>query len=148
MVTIGDRESLNSILEINEQLKNKQDSNGNTALHLAAKGWNASCLNSLVLFFDADLTIQNNDGESPLYCAAKCGSSTIFSNILKDYSRFDLKFHNTSLRSKDTLLVLAWRFLDIEFFRFLLEHGGDVNDIDSLVRNLFFSSLSSSYFFM
>lgn len=128
---IGDRENLDLILETNEQLKNTQDAKGNTALHLAVSAHHSNCVNSLLHFFHADALIKNKDGETPLYCAVKHRAFAIC-QVLKDHTTFDIQLHQPH-GDRNSLLVLAYRNRDMDLFRFLLEHGGDVNDMMSEV---------------
>jgi ankyrin repeat protein len=128
----GDRELLQDVLEPNEKAINAIDHTGNTAMHLAIETGRIECVQTL-LFFYPDLSIMNNDGETPFYYAAKHYAWEMFKLLLDAGAKLELYHPRDGKEGKDSLLVYAVRDRNTKMIGWLLEKGADVNDIDTKV---------------
>ncbi len=126
-----DIETIQLLLETNNSLVNLKDANGNTALHLSISHRKEHSLKTL-FFFYPDLTVMNDDGETPLYFAAKCHAWNLFILLCNNGAKVDL-YHPKGVVLGDSLLVMAFRDHSVDALRLLLEHGCDWHDIDSKV---------------
>jgi ankyrin repeat protein len=135
----------------NGALINLQDSKGNTALHLAINVAvvcenGEDCVKTL-LFFYPDLTLKNHRGKTVFESAMALHAWNIFLLLCK---------HNESVgittvpagTTEDSWLVCAYRDRHVETLHWLLEHGGNWNDIDSKVipcLNMMFYTIFEFY---
>ncbi len=139
----GDKILLLDVLEPHENAINSTNAQGDTALHLAIEASNTEEVQTL-LFFYPDLSIMNNDGETPLYYAAKHYAWEMFKLLLDAGAKLELYHPRDGKEGKDSLLVHAVRDGNAEMIRWLLEKGADVNDIDTRAK----CSLSFCCFFI
>ncbi len=120
------------VLECEESLINKQDKDGNTSLHLAVVSGRADIVQTL-LFFYPDMEVKNHQGESVLHFAAKHHAWDMFLMLCNNGATPDEGARLEDLVSVDSWLVMAYRDRHIEALEWLLERGGDWNDIDMQV---------------
>lgn len=131
------------MLETNESLANMKDKDGNTALHLSISHGKEDCLKTL-FFFYPDMTVTNNDGETPLYFAAKYHAWNMFMLLCEHDAKLDL-YHPKGITGGESLLVMAFRDHHGDTVRYLIDHGADWHDIDTKV-NIYIISLILEYF--
>lgn len=98
---------------------NTQDSDGATALHVAAKNGHVAAAKQL-LETDADTNLEDNSGETALHCASRNGDKAIVELLLS---------HGTNVMKKDTRGwgALDWAVIEgkDDVVKILLEHGVD-----------------------
>ncbi|CAF1259002.1 unnamed protein product [Rotaria sordida] len=110
--------------DIRQDFINNKDSLGETCLHEAVKVHAVSCI-ELLLKYDIDVNIVNNDGITALHRAVDLGHQDIVRLLLK---------YKVELNTKDasgwTPLHVASAHNDIELVRLLVNRGANLNITD------------------
>ncbi|CAF0995504.1 unnamed protein product [Rotaria sp. Silwood1] len=110
--------------EVREKFINNKDVMGETCLHEAVKVHAVSCI-ELLIKYDIDVNIVNNDGITALHRAVDLGHQDIVRLLLK---------HKAELNTKDgsgwTPLHVASAHNDIELVRLLVNRGANLNTTD------------------
>ncbi|CAF2560921.1 unnamed protein product [Rotaria sp. Silwood2] len=110
--------------DVREKFINNQDIMGETCLHEAVKVHAVSCI-ELLLKYDIDVNIVNNDGITALHRAVDLGHQDIVRLLLK--YKIEL---NTKDASGWTPLHVASAHNDIELVRLLVSRGANLNATD------------------
>ena len=74
-------EFLRKLLRTNPREINHKDSNNQTAIFYSARGGDLDCT-AILLEYDADLSVENDDGATPLHTAAEGGNKDIILLLL------------------------------------------------------------------
>ncbi|KAJ8871765.1 hypothetical protein PR048_028105 [Dryococelus australis] len=110
--------SLNKQSEILQKLLNSEDMNGQPALHAAAENGHFKIMQWLVEQ-GADINVKDNDGKTVLYHAAKEDIQ-----VLEYLIRHGAK---TKLVDMTQLYMHMENKSEMKTFKWLMEHGGDIN---------------------
>lgn len=106
--------------------------NGDTALHLAAKGGNENNEKIIKCLLDddrVDVDALNDDNDTALHLAASQGNTAIVKLLLTKGAKVDIQNDN-----KETPLHLAVSEGQEEVVKLLIDHGADINATDSLAN--------------
>lgn len=137
----GNFRGVSDLLSKNINLIDKQDSQGNTALHLAAKKGRGSLV-ALLLSRGARLDFKNNDGNTPLHLAAMAPYNRIESNVdmmqsmlLSDQFRMRPKdLYLTKNKDGDTPLHLACRSESLDCQQMVMLLVNNFHEIRNLLQ--------------